>query len=338
MPGTSGKVTIREVAATAGVSTATVSLVYNDKGEVAQATRERVLRVGGELGYRPGWISKVFRSGRTNVVGVAVQHGTTESWEHTYLPYYRGIIAGAAMEALEHGYTITAMRVGADGSLTHRFALDGVIVVDPLPDDPFITQALSQGMAVIAEGGYVGDAPSGPFRSVRADVERGIPLVLDEFYREGARRPAFFHGPVNDHYTDLSLTAYSEWCAAHDVDVSAYRLDEELRPIDGARELLSDLGRSHDSVYCLNITYGRAIVTAAAELGIRIPDDLTVAVAAEEREAAIDPRLIYLVLDPVESGAQSARTLIALLEGGTPEDVLIPMRMLTDRDTGRGGA
>ncbi|WP_162903708.1 LacI family DNA-binding transcriptional regulator [Leucobacter sp. wl10] len=335
MPGASGKITIREVAAAAGVSTATVSLVYNNKGEVAQATRERVLAVGEELGYRPGWISKVFRSGRTNVIGVAVQHGATDIWEHTYLPYYRGIIAGAAMEALEHGYTITAMLVGPDGSFVDRFSLDGVIMVDPRPDDPFVKQALSHGVAVIAEGGYSGEVPPGPLRSVRAQVELGVPRVLDEFRLRGSRNPAFLRGPTNDLYTDLSLSSYTEWCESHAVEPFEYRLHEGQHPIDGARDLLSGSHGDYDSVYCLNSTYGRAIATAAAELGIDIPGDLAVAVAAEEHEAAADPRLIYLVLDPVESGAQSARTLIRLLEGGSPDDVLMPMRVLTGGSTGQ---
>ena len=331
MPSTTGKVTIRDVAAAAGVSPATVSLVYNDKGEVAAATRERVLEAGRRLGYQPGWISKVFRSGRTNVLGIAVQHGTTSAWERTYLPYYRGIIAGAALEALDHGYTVTAVRVAADGSFDDRFSLDGMVIVDPRRDDPAVRLALSQGIAVIAEGGCLGDRPEGRIRSVRADVETGVPLVLDELRKKGARRPAFFRGPSDDLYTELSLDAYRTWCAAHAVEALEYTLPQDHRPIDGARELLSgDLGRL-DAVYCLNNTYGGATVAAAAELGLGIPDRLHVAAAAEAHEAAVDPRLVYLELDPVESGATCVRMLIDLIEGRSPEDRLLPARVLNAR-------
>ncbi|MFT4231241.1 MAG: substrate-binding domain-containing protein [Leucobacter sp.] len=173
------------------------------------------------------------------------------------------------MEALEHGYTITAMLVGPDGSFVDRFSLAGVIMVDPRPDDPFVKQALSHAVAVIAEGGE-----------------------------------------------------------SHAIRSFDYRLHEGQHPVDGARDLLSGAHGDYDSVYCLNSTYGRAIATAAAELGVDIPGDLAVAVAAEEHEAAADPRLISLVLDPIESGAQSARTLIRLLEGGSPDDVLMPTKVL----------
>ncbi len=335
MPTSSGKVTIRDVAAAAGVSPATVSLVYNDKGEVAAKTRERVLAAGGRLGYQPGWISKVFRSGRTNVIGVAVQHSSTSVWEHTYLSYYRGIIAGAAMEALEHGYTVTAMRVAADGSFDDRFSLDGVIIVDPRRDDPFVRAALAHGLAVIAEGGYLSDPPDGRLRSVRAQVETGVPLALDELYRLGARRPAFFRGPAYDLYTDMSLAAYTAWCAAHDIEPFEYAVREDHRPIDGARDLLSGEHGAFDGVYCLNNTYGGATIAAAAELGLGIPGDLRVAVAAEAHEAAVDPRLVYLTLDPVESGARCARLLIGLIEGRTPPDELLPVKVLNARGLAR---
>lgn len=323
------KVTIRDVADAAGVSTATVSLVYNNKGEVAKSTRERVLEHGKQLGYQPGWISKVFRSGRSNVIGVAVLHGNSSIWEQTYLRYYRGIIAGAAMEALEHGYTITAMRVGADGSFVDRVSLDGVIVVDPVPDDPTVNQALERNLAVIAEGGYLGETPAGLLRSVRTGVEDGVPKALDRLLLLGAQHIAFFRGGATDLYTETSHQSYLEWCDAHDVEPTVLTLAPDQSPIEGARDLLlTGKHGSVDGVYCLNSTYSRAIVTAAAERGIAIPGDLAIAVAAEPYEAANDPRLVYLTLDPIESGAQCARVLIELLEGNEPENVLIPMTVL----------
>ncbi|OZB84601.1 LacI family DNA-binding transcriptional regulator [Microbacterium sp. 13-71-7] len=321
------KVTIREVAEAAGVSPATVSLVYNDKGEVAQATRDRVLAIGKELGYQPGWFSKVFRSGRSHVIGVAVVHSGSAIWERTYLPYYRGIIAGAAMEALGHGYSITAVPVTPGGALAGPIPLDGLIVVDPGTDDPIVAYALEQGMAVVAEGGYEGTAPAGRLRSVRAAVETGVPAALDALLASGATRPAFLSGSSIDGYTAGSLRAYEGWCAEHGIAPLVYMLPEGQPPIDGARELVADaLGRA-DAVHCLNETYAAAVIAAAAEAGRAVPESLAVSVAGEARGAAVDPRLIYLELDPIESGAQCARVLIELLEGGSPDDVVTPMAL-----------
>lgn len=330
MPG-QGKVTIRQVAEAAGVSTATVSLVYNDKGEVAASTRERVLEVGARLGYRPGWMSKAFRTGRTRVIGVVVGHSSTQIWELTYLPYYRGIIAGAAMEALEHGYSITAVPVGGTATgLDGPIAPDGVIVVDPAPNDPLVESALESGLAVVSAGGYSGAAESPRLRSVRLDIHRGVPAGLDALVASGATRPAFFRGSVDDEYTTGSQAAYEGWCAARGRDPLVFVLPPGRDPLDGARGLISGEFGPCDAAYCINETYASAVTIAAAEALISIPESFAVSVVAETR-AASDPRLVYLDLDPIELGAQCARILIDILEGRSPDDGWLPIRLEAQR-------
>ncbi|KRC58580.1 hypothetical protein ASE14_18640 [Agromyces sp. Root81] len=320
------KVAIRDVAEAAGVSTATVSLVYNDKGKIAAGTRRKVLEAGDRLGYQPGWISKVFRSGRTHVIGVAVRHGESLIWEQTYLPYYRGIIAGAAMEALEHGYSIAAVRTDESGRLNEPIPLDGLIVVDPAPSDLIIRHALEQGRAVVADGGYSDADPSARLRSVRSALEEGIPSALDALAGHGSTRPAFFRGGADDEYTISSQRAYETWCSERGIASNVYLLGSDQSPIEGARELLSGSHGAVDGVHCLNATYSSAITEAAAEAGLVVPKDLAVSVVGEA-SAALDPRLVYLDLDPIEMGARCARTLIELLEGGSPDDVVLPMAL-----------
>ncbi|MFD7550951.1 LacI family DNA-binding transcriptional regulator [Streptomyces sp. NPDC059578] len=320
------KVTIRDVAEAAGVSTATVSLVYNEKGKIGAETRRKVLEAGEGLGYRPGWISKVFRSGRTHVIGVAVRHGESPIWEQTYLPYYRGIIAGAALEALRHGYSIAAIRADESGQLDEPIPFDGLIVVDPSPADPIIRRALEQGRAVVADGGYDDATPGVRLRSVRPALEEGIPTALDVLARQGSTRPAFFRGEADDEYTTSSQQAYENWCMHRSIEPNVYVLANGRSPIEGARELIGGDRGAVDGVHCLNATYSSAITEAAAEAGLGVPDDLAVSVVGEA-DAATDPRIVYLDLDPIEVGAQCARTLIRLLEGEEPVDVVLPMKL-----------
>ena len=319
------KVTIRQVAEAAGVSPATVSLVFNDKGEVAQATRERVLEVGTNLGYRPGSMSKVFRSGRAYIIGVVVGHSGTPIWELTYLPYYRGIIAGAAMEALEFGYSITAMPVAASGDLGGPIRPDGIIIVDPAPDDPLIRSAIDDGMAVVSAGGHTSSVASERLRSVSFDLAAGIPEALAQLHRRGKTRVAFFRGSVDDEYTLESERVYHAWAAATGLTPLLFVLEQGVAPIDGARELLAGCLGPVDAVYCINESYTNAIVAAAAERELAIPEDIAVASAGEAHATSVDPRLLYLNVDPIVLGAHGAKLLIEILEGGVPDDVCLPM-------------
>lgn len=318
------KVTIRQVADAAGVSPATVSLVFNDRPGVAADTRERVLAAGERLGYRPSLISKVFRSGRSHIIGVVVAHGGTLLWEQTYLPYYRGIIAGAAMEALEFGYSVTVLRADPSGELIGPIAPDGVIVVDSGSDNPVITAALARGIAVLAASGHSSPIDSPRLRSVGFDVGLGIPKALDALLEAGATAPAFIRGPIDDQYTDSSQLSYEQWCAARGAEPFVFTLAPEQTPIDGGRAFIEAVRGRFDSVYSINETYANAITVAAGEAGIDVPGEFAIAHAGESRAAVVDPRMIYLNIDPIALGAMSARTLIDMLEGREPADLWMP--------------
>ncbi|ANJ28565.1 LacI family DNA-binding transcriptional regulator [Agromyces aureus] len=327
------KVGIRQVAAEAGVSITTVSQVYNHKGEVAEATRERVLAVGTRLGYRANPIGRALRSGRSHVLGIAIGYRESAVWEQTYMPYYRSIIAGAAIEAVEHGYSISAAPATADGELQTTIPLDGVIVVDPVADDALVERALADGLAVVTDGGYEADGRA-MLRSVRSDMARGIPDVLDVLAALDPGeplRPGLFIGPRLDSYTGDTVAAYRSWCADRGLEPVVTALELGQAPIDAARAMLSDAHARVNAVHCLNDTYGNALLAAAAERDLDVPGDLRVSIAGDARGLAADARAVYLDIDPVRSGAACVRTLIALLDDGDPPDVLSPVTVVPPR-------
>src|SRR3989442_6233576 len=87
----SQRLTIRQIAALAGVSIATVSRVLNGRGDVSDETRDLVSRVIRENGYTANRSARGLSAGRTGLVGVLVPL--------VYPAYFSGILAGAA-EAL----------------------------------------------------------------------------------------------------------------------------------------------------------------------------------------------------------------------------------------------
>jgi DNA-binding LacI/PurR family transcriptional regulator len=333
--GTSKKVGIQRVAEAAGVSTATVSQVYNHKGEVAKATREHVLEVGARLGYRPNPLGQALRSGRSRVIGVVVSYRDSAVWEQTYMPYYRNIIAGAAIEAVEHGYSISAAPSTEDGRMDTLVPLDGVIVVDPVRDDPIVEQSLRDGLAVVTDGGYSAKDASARLSSVRSDLTRGIPEMLAHLSATRATpdlRPALFVGPRLDSYTTDTIAAYRRWMLDTGLEPIVATLASGETPLAAARQLLTLDGGRLNAVHCLNETYCNAVIAAATELGANVPSDLQVSVTGNAFVIGAEPRAAYLNLDPVSTGAVCARTLISLLGGAPPVDLvegitLVPARV-----------
>lgn len=326
------KVGIRDVAREAGVSTATVSQVYNNKGEVAPATRQRVLEIGRSLGYRPNAIGQALRSGKSRVIGVVVSYRDSAVWEQTYMPYYRNIIAGAAIEAVEHGYSISAAPSTEDGRIETYVPLDGVIVVDPVPLDPIVEQGLERGLAVVADGGY-DTAGESKLVTVSSNMGEAIPRMLSHLASRhpGPKfRPALFIGPRVDDYTASTATAYLAWCEQQGVAPNVVAPEAGQQPLEAARLLLSS--GDVDAVHCLNETYSTAVMVAAAEAGLEVSADLQVSVSGNATAAGADQRVAYLDIDPVRTGAVCARTLISLLEGEPVDDIVQPVELVPARE------
>lgn len=330
------KVGIQDVAKAAGISTATVSQVYNNKGEVAAATRQRVLEVGTALGYRPNALGQALRSGKSRVIGIVVSYRDSAVWEQTYMPYYRSIIAGAAIEAVEHGYSISAAPSSQDGRIETYLPLDGIIVVDPVPGDPIVEQSLENGLAVVTDGGY---AAHGAARlvTVRSNMDQAIPAVLSHLAGQSTAavfRPALFVGPRIDDYTQSTIQAYRRWCERSGCAVRVVSLAIGQSPLDAARDLLAAGPDMVNAVHCLNETYCSAVTGAAAELGLTIPGDLLVSVTGNASAVGAEQRAAYLNIDPVVTGAICARTLIAVLEGNPTEDVVQEVALVPARQQG----
>src|SRR5512142_1157776 len=91
---TQARLTIRQVAALAGVSTATVSRVINGRAEVSDRAREAVMRVVREHGYSTNRNARGLSAGRTGLVGV-----TTPVVHHSY---FAVILDGAGEALYEH--------------------------------------------------------------------------------------------------------------------------------------------------------------------------------------------------------------------------------------------
>ena len=138
---------IRDVARAAGVSITTVSHALNEKGGVSEETRRRVREVATELGYRPDPRGRQLASGRTGLIALTVSmpdgvHAPVEEFAHN-----ANLIDAATSTAIARGLALVIVPAG-EVSIWDRLPLDGLIVVDPVPDDPAIRE-LGRGTPIV---------------------------------------------------------------------------------------------------------------------------------------------------------------------------------------------
>src|ERR1700756_3183990 len=96
----SARPTQKDIAAAAGVSQATVSMVLNkaETPSVPDGTRDRILKLAGELGYQPNHSARTLRSARTMTLACVIPDITN--------PFYPGLVRGVQTVATPAGYDV----------------------------------------------------------------------------------------------------------------------------------------------------------------------------------------------------------------------------------------
>lgn len=106
------RVTLKQVAQAAGVSLASASYAINGAGSVGEATREHVLKIAAELGYRPNQSAKAMKTGRTGAIGLILPDLTN--------PFFPSLAQGVIQAARAHGYSVFLTDTGGSVEAEER--------------------------------------------------------------------------------------------------------------------------------------------------------------------------------------------------------------------------
>ena len=267
-------VTIQDVAKTAGVSVSTVSRVLNAKVDVASDTQARVLKVIKELGYTSNLAARSMRSRKKNLIGLVVPD--------IGFPYSIEIMKGINRAIAETSFDLLLYTTGGiqkDGtimreqhyvSLLNNSLTDGAIIVASAAAE-FITDA-----PIIAVDPHMLN-PNYP--CVQGTNYRGAIAAMEYLLRLGHRRIAYINGRPEIASAGIRLQGYRDALLNAGVE-----LDESLiLPGDfstdtgrkRALQLLS-LDNPPSAIFAANDQSAIGVFQAADELGVRIPDELSV--------------------------------------------------------------
>ena len=323
---------IRAVAALAGVSAATVSLILNGKGTFPATTQARVLEAVSELGYTPHAAARSLAGVRTRVIALAFSHREAIPFPLTDIDYFARAINGATEEALLRDHSIVVGPPTPQSDVWFRLPLDGVIVFDPVLGDPVPAGLRARSTPMVV----VGRDPNGDFDDPCVDNDAGMAtrIALDHVWEMGARRPAIATFPLMDAFVADCERVYREWCAEHSIEPVVWmpRSSWEQAPRDGLVELLGTT--RPDAIIALEDILGTEVFAAAVELGIDIPTELKV-VAFSDRESFPGLPLTSVQLDPANTARAAVGLLIDLIEHGKVErrSLNIPVELVRRAST-----
>ncbi|MFE9448134.1 LacI family DNA-binding transcriptional regulator [Streptomyces sp. NPDC006739] len=321
--------TIRDVAERAGVSKSLVSLVLRGSGQVRAEKREAVLLAARELGYRPNAAARSLSEQRTRTVGVLLDD-LRNPWFVDLLDGLNSLLHAAGLRMLLADARLNR-RLGDD--LTGPFAelgVDGLVVVGTLPDAGGLA-ALARRMPVVVAGAREPELPG--VDVVAGDDEHGARLVTEHLLGLGHRRIAHLagHGAVGE----LRRRGFEAVMREHGAEalVEPGDMTEE----GGYRATVRLLSRPDrpTAVLAVNDMTSVGVLSAAEELGLRVPRDLSV--TGYDNTSIARLRHVWLTTvdtAPHEVGRRAARCLLDRLDGrGGPATLRLAAPALEIRGT-----
>jgi DNA-binding LacI/PurR family transcriptional regulator len=338
--------TLQDVAKRAGVSRSSASYVYTRPDRVSAELRERVLAAAAELRYAgPDPVAASLRRGRTGALGVLYTESLSFAFADPAAVLFLQGIAAAGQRA-DIALTLLPVPTTFDPSLAaiRNSVVDGVIVYS-LPDGHPALQAVAErrlptvlvdmppapGSATLLiddEGGAYAAAAH-----VLARGHRDVALLTDRLAADDVR------GFADAGRRERTTFPVSRWrLAGYDRalgerDAPLYEAaGNTLADGQAAAHRLLALEPRPTAILAMTDQLARGVLLAAAELGLRVPEDLAVTGFDDLPEAALtDPPLTTVHQDHVGKGATAARLL---LEGDAPpEPVILPTRLVVRGST-----
>lgn len=271
----SAGVTLRMVAAHAGVSKSVVSRVLQGSPHVSPGKRDAVNRAIEELGYRPNTVARSLTQRRTNIVGVLV-HDLRQPW---FVDALEGLAEGFAPTGLLPFIADGRLDRTLDERVLHSFMdlrLDGLILAGTIPETPLLLQVIGRIPSVVLGGRDI-DQPT--VDVVAQDDAAGARTALDHLHALGHRRIHHISGDVGRGF-QIRRESYLQWMRLHGhAEEARVVLGDPSEPggYAAARTLLQEpSGRRATALFVSNDAAALGALAAARDSGFSVPHDLSV--------------------------------------------------------------
>jgi DNA-binding LacI/PurR family transcriptional regulator len=340
VPVTKKAVTIRDVARHAGVSVATASRALNGNAVVNPLTRDRILSVMAELGFAPSPAARRLSLGRTLTVGVVVSF-LTRPQAAERLRGVDAVLTDSEFDLVIYNVETVSKRDHYLATLGHSQRVDGLLVMS-LPPTEEVGAGLGRGPVPVVfidvhtpsvenVPRVVGDDLAGGALAARHLLELGHRSI--GFIGDSTRDPFGFTSSrdreigLRDGLVKAGIVIPPDW-----VGHGAHGRYEAR---DLARAMLAGSPRP-TAIFAASDTQALGVIAAARELGIQVPEDLSV-IGYDDIEAADYVGLTTVRQQLFASGRRGAEILLSEIRerSETPPVVHLSPELVTRATTAR---
>lgn len=333
-----GSARIKDVAALAGVSIATVSHVVNKTRFVGEETKRKVLAAIESIGYIPNVYARSLASGSSRTLGLIISDITN--------PFFPELIKSIQARALEPGYEViianTDYQPEHDLSCVQRLLelrVNGVMVMTTEWDDAASQRLEQSGVAtVFLDIGKVGPHVS----NIRIDYARGIRQAVEHLLELGHRSIAFIGGPGHLMSAELRRAAFATVMNKHksSLQTAAIFCEGDFKMESGQRAVQKLMAADHrpTAIMAANDMMAVGALRALKRAGLRVPADVSLIGYDDIWLASLtDPPLTTIAIPRVQIGRAAVESVLAATspEPAGGREIRIPTQLVVRESTGR---
>lgn len=307
--------TIRDVAAAAGVSPATVSRVLNLKEDVAEDLKHRVLAAVSDLGYRRNGPARSLRTRAAMVLGLIISDITN--------PFFTAVVRGAEDQAQLAGYSVVLANADEDLAKEARYLevaaaeqMAGVLLSPASSALTNIDVLQERGIPVVTIDRRL---LSASVDSVTVNNRQAALEAAQHLISQGCKRVGFVAGPVQTTTGASRLAGYRAALRAagrpHDPALTAYADFRTEGGYAATRQLLK-LSKPPDGLLISNNLMTVGGMQAIAEANLAVPGDIAVVGFDDANWAtALRPPLTVVTQPTYDIGRIAAELLLRRIVG-----------------------
>ncbi|MBR2592562.1 MAG: LacI family DNA-binding transcriptional regulator [Oscillospiraceae bacterium] len=309
-------ISMKDIARRCGVSVGTVSKALNDRGDVGEATKQRILETARELGYTANSAARALKTNRTYSIGIVFTDLSHSGFMHEY---FASTLNSFRQEAERCGYDITFISENMGPANTSYLqhvryrGLDGVAVICADFFDPQIQELIYSDLPVISL-----DHAFNNRAAVLSDNMRGMETIVHYVYGRGHRRIAYIHGN-HTAVTESRMTGFYRACEElglriPDEYIAECEYHEPISCYKATKQLLALPERPTCILFSDDYAYIGGS-NAILEEGLRVPEDISiVGYDGIHMAKMVGPKLTTWQQNSEELGRIAAEQLIERIE------------------------
>ena len=322
---------INDVAQAAGVAIKTVSRVLNNEPNVREETRTRVLEIVKQLNYHPSLSARSLAGRRSYLIGLI--------YENPSANYIVDVLHGARARCREGRFQLLSHQVIGRGEemerdvlgLVDQTHLDGLIVTAPLSESVELMKTLDRRAIPFVRISPNEFKHPSPYADM--DDQGAAREMTDYLIGLGHRRIAFVIGHPDHVASGQRLRGFQASMQAHGVPIDPQLMKQGYfvfeSGLEAARELLT-MPQPPTAVFASNDDMAAGVLMAAHEMGIDVPQDLSVAGFDDTYIAStVWPRLTTVHQPTYDLAYTATNLLLDMLENGEiPQSARLQHRLV----------